>query len=203
MAMSNGTKLKRYLAGYLLGFFLGWAIALCIALMQTVVGEDVTKNILIALGLCINATGFAFAIFTFSQNNRWNKIKAAQEICEQLNHKKWVKLKRTLISACMDLEEYRENQSVPLDPETLDDFLAKDKKADAVFVETIDHYEDLAIGIKRGIYDEETVEQHYRTVVIRNFENFGGYIVHRRGKAKQTSMYEHFLELAKQWKQKK
>jgi hypothetical protein len=84
-----------------------------------------------------------------------------------------------------------------LDP-TCDEF--KDRLKESLTIQAIlTDYENTAIGIRRGILDEEYLFRYTRSSLIRDWETASPYVIALRTKCRIPQIYVEFEGLASQW----
>jgi hypothetical protein len=83
------------------------------------------------------------------------------------------------------------------------DFTAADfaeRLAESLTIQAIlTDYENMAIGIRRGILDEEYLFRYTRTSLIRDWDTAAPYVVSLRSTTGVPSIYVEFEGLAAQW----
>ncbi|MBU0592426.1 MAG: DUF4760 domain-containing protein [Gammaproteobacteria bacterium] len=68
------------------------------------------------------------------------------------------------------------------------------------FIQSVlNNYEFIASGIKEGAFDEEIYKRMKRSVVIRDWKAFSGYIAELRRAKQRDKLYIEFEWLAKRW----
>lgn len=64
----------------------------------------------------------------------------------------------------------------------------------------LNNYEFIASGIKEGALDEEMYKRMRRSIVIRDWQAFSGYVLELRNKKNNPKVYAEFEWLAERWR---
>jgi Domain of unknown function (DUF4760) len=83
--------------------------------------------------------------------------------------------------------------------EKCDDLLTSDDPDIINLRKLMNIYEALAIGVKRGLIDEELLREHWRTTYVRTLLRSEALIDRMKEKHNFPNMYKNFIELGSKW----
>lgn len=113
---------------------------------------------------------------TLHENQNLALHEAKEAIAKLLHKDSGVNL--TSLACCSDLGENPNNVHILL---------------------VLNNYEFIAAGIKEGAFDEEIYKRMRRSIVIRDWKAFSGYITELRRSRSQDKLFAEFQWLASRW----